>query len=76
MKDEVWHALIVVISNASDLHGYTVRGLYRAFQTAVEQVYKDSTKDMCLISESSVVYQACMSLQYNVEMIVPMFSAG
>ncbi|KAK9277510.1 hypothetical protein L1049_007054 [Liquidambar formosana] len=37
VKDEVWHALIVVISNASDLHGYTVRSLYRAFQTSVEQ---------------------------------------
>ncbi|KAL5987594.1 hypothetical protein ACLOJK_035343 [Asimina triloba] len=37
VKDDVWHALIVVISNASDLHGYTVRSLYRAFQTAGEQ---------------------------------------
>ncbi|XVF84925.1 hypothetical protein PTKIN_Ptkin17bG0078200 [Pterospermum kingtungense] len=37
IKDEVWHALIVVISNASDLHGYTVRALYRAFQTCLEQ---------------------------------------
>ncbi|XP_075657959.1 AP-1 complex subunit gamma-2-like [Castanea sativa] len=37
VKDEVWHALIVVISNASDLHGYTVRALYRALQTSVEQ---------------------------------------
>ncbi|XP_048318423.2 AP-1 complex subunit gamma-2 [Ziziphus jujuba] len=37
VKDEVWHALVVVISNASDLHGYTVRALYRAFQTSAEQ---------------------------------------
>ncbi|KAK7252362.1 hypothetical protein RIF29_36250 [Crotalaria pallida] len=37
VKDEVWHALIVVISNASELHGYTVRALYRAFQTSAEQ---------------------------------------
>ncbi|KAK6922155.1 Clathrin/coatomer adaptor, adaptin-like, N-terminal [Dillenia turbinata] len=37
VKAEVWHALIVVISNASDLHGYTVRSLYRAFQTSSEQ---------------------------------------
>ncbi|XVE92470.1 hypothetical protein REPUB_Repub01dG0099900 [Reevesia pubescens] len=37
VKDEVWHAVIVVISNASDLHGYTVRALYRAFQTSTEQ---------------------------------------
>ncbi|KAF5741055.1 AP-1 complex subunit gamma-2-like isoform X2 [Tripterygium wilfordii] len=37
VKDEVWHALIVVISNASDLHGYTVRALYRALQLSSEQ---------------------------------------
>ncbi|XVE75085.1 hypothetical protein DITRI_Ditri12bG0068400 [Diplodiscus trichospermus] len=37
VKDEVWHALIVVISNASDLHGYAVRALYRAFHSSTEQ---------------------------------------
>lgn len=37
VKDEVWHALIVVISNASNLHGYTVRLLYRAVQKSVDQ---------------------------------------
>ncbi|KAJ6824898.1 AP-1 complex subunit gamma-2-like [Iris pallida] len=37
VKDDVWHALIVVISNAPDLQGYTVRSLYRAFQTSSEQ---------------------------------------
>ncbi|CAH2041006.1 unnamed protein product [Thlaspi arvense] len=37
VKDDVWHSLIVVISNASDLHGYTVRSLYRAIQTSAEQ---------------------------------------
>ncbi|KAG2409407.1 AP-1 complex subunit gamma-2 Adaptor [Vigna angularis] len=37
VKDEVWHALIVVISNASELHGYTVRALYKAFQRSAEQ---------------------------------------
>ncbi|KAL5762013.1 hypothetical protein ACOSP7_018277 [Xanthoceras sorbifolium] len=37
VKDEVWHALVVVISNASDLHGYTVRALYRALQASAEQ---------------------------------------
>ncbi|KAH8485016.1 hypothetical protein H0E87_026694 [Populus deltoides] len=37
VKDEVWHALIAVISSASDLHGYTVRALYKAFQTSSEQ---------------------------------------
>ncbi|MCL7022668.1 hypothetical protein MKW94_001628 [Papaver nudicaule] len=37
VKNEVWHALIVVISNASDLHGYTVRSLFKAFQTSGDQ---------------------------------------
>ncbi|KAF5746623.1 hypothetical protein HS088_TW06G00794 [Tripterygium wilfordii] len=37
VKDEVWHALIVLVSNASDLHGYTVRALYRALQLSSEQ---------------------------------------
>ncbi|CAM8878488.1 unnamed protein product [Rhodiola kirilowii] len=37
VKDEVWHGLIVVISNATDLHGYIVRSLYRAFHLSVEQ---------------------------------------
>ncbi|KAI3467496.1 hypothetical protein Pfo_024159 [Paulownia fortunei] len=37
VKDEVWHALIIVITNASNLHGYTVRALYKAVQTAGEQ---------------------------------------
>ncbi|GFZ21265.1 adaptor protein complex AP-1, gamma subunit [Actinidia rufa] len=37
VKDEVWHALIVVISNASNLHGYTVRSLCKAVQTSGEQ---------------------------------------
>ncbi|XP_049370111.1 AP-1 complex subunit gamma-2-like isoform X2 [Solanum verrucosum] len=37
VKDEVWHALIVVITNASDLHGYAVRSLYRAVQKARDQ---------------------------------------
>ncbi|CAH9107581.1 unnamed protein product [Cuscuta epithymum] len=37
VKDEVWHALIVVITNAPNLHGYAVRSLYGALQTAGEQ---------------------------------------
>ncbi|XP_020110400.1 AP-1 complex subunit gamma-2 [Ananas comosus] len=37
VKDDVWHALIVVISNAPDLQGYSVRSLYRALQTSYEQ---------------------------------------
>ncbi|KAM7464608.1 hypothetical protein LguiA_032729 [Lonicera macranthoides] len=37
VKDEVWHALIVVITNASNLHGYSVRLLYKAVQTSGEQ---------------------------------------
>ncbi|GJX69655.1 adaptor protein complex AP-1, gamma subunit [Tanacetum coccineum] len=36
VKDEVWHAL-VVITNASNLHGYTVWSLYRAIQTSIDQ---------------------------------------
>ncbi|XP_059316551.1 AP-1 complex subunit gamma-2-like [Lycium ferocissimum] len=37
VKDEVWHSLIVVITNASNLHGYAVRSLYRAVQATGEQ---------------------------------------
>ncbi|GJT61205.1 putative ribonuclease H-like domain-containing protein [Tanacetum coccineum] len=40
VKDEVWHAL-VVITNASNLHGYTVWSLYRAIQTSIDM---DSAK--------------------------------
>ncbi|GJU69251.1 putative ribonuclease H-like domain-containing protein [Tanacetum coccineum] len=35
VKDEVWHAL-VVITNASNLYGYTVWSLYRAIQSSVD----------------------------------------
>ncbi|RRT56840.1 hypothetical protein BHM03_00062238, partial [Ensete ventricosum] len=38
VKDDVWHALIVAISNGPDLQGYSVRSLYKAFQTSFEQV--------------------------------------
>ncbi|VAI62577.1 unnamed protein product [Triticum turgidum subsp. durum] len=37
VKDDVWHALIVVISNASELQGYSVRSLYTALQAYSEQ---------------------------------------
>ncbi|CAN6454254.1 unnamed protein product [Victoria cruziana] len=37
VKDEVWHALIVVISNAQELHGYTVRAFYKALQASTNQ---------------------------------------
>ncbi|KAJ8569820.1 hypothetical protein K7X08_006397 [Anisodus acutangulus] len=37
VKDEAWHSLIVVITNASNLHGYAVRYLYRAVQAVGEQ---------------------------------------
>ncbi|KAJ3707537.1 hypothetical protein LUZ61_011242 [Rhynchospora tenuis] len=37
VKDDVWHALIVSISNAPDLQGYSVRSLYRALQASIEQ---------------------------------------
>jgi hypothetical protein len=38
VKDDVWHALIVVLSNASELQGYSVRSLHTALQTYNEQV--------------------------------------
>ncbi|KAG6422620.1 hypothetical protein SASPL_119199 [Salvia splendens] len=38
VKDEVWHALIVVITNAPNLHGYTVRSIFKAVQKSREQV--------------------------------------
>lgn len=41
MKDEAWHSLIVVITNASNLHGYAVRSLYRSVQAAGEQVLQE-----------------------------------
>ncbi|CAL9176870.1 AP-1 complex subunit gamma-2-like isoform X1 [Musa acuminata AAA Group] len=37
VKDDVWHALIVAISNAPYLQGYCVRSLYKAFQTYSDQ---------------------------------------
>ncbi|KAL8534094.1 hypothetical protein ACS0TY_010203 [Phlomoides rotata] len=37
VKDDVWHALIVVITNAPNLHGYTSRALYKAVQISSEQ---------------------------------------
>ncbi|KAJ3677487.1 hypothetical protein LUZ60_003211 [Juncus effusus] len=37
VKDDVWHALIVSISNAPDLQGYSVRTLYRALISSLEQ---------------------------------------
>ncbi|XP_047082901.1 AP-1 complex subunit gamma-2-like isoform X2 [Lolium rigidum] len=37
VKDDVWHALIVVISNASELQGYAVRSLYTALRAYSEQ---------------------------------------
>jgi sirohydrochlorin ferrochelatase len=40
VKDDVWHALIVVISNASELQGYSVRSLYKALQACGAQVWR------------------------------------
>ncbi|RRT57232.1 hypothetical protein B296_00046505, partial [Ensete ventricosum] len=37
VKDDVWHALIVTISNAPYLQGYCVRSLYKVFQTYSDQ---------------------------------------
>uniref|UniRef100_A0A0E0K6I2 AP-1 complex subunit gamma n=1 Tax=Oryza punctata TaxID=4537 RepID=A0A0E0K6I2_ORYPU len=45
VKDDVWHALVVVISNASELQGYSVRSLYMALQTFVDQVTESDAVD-------------------------------
>jgi AP-1 complex subunit gamma-1 len=37
VKDDVWHALVVAISNAPDFQGYSVRLLYSALQASLEQ---------------------------------------
>ncbi|KVI05604.1 hypothetical protein Ccrd_016040 [Cynara cardunculus var. scolymus] len=37
VKASVWHALVVVITNASNLQGYSVRSLYRAIQISRDQ---------------------------------------
>ncbi|CAN6172681.1 unnamed protein product [Urochloa humidicola] len=37
VKDNVWHALIVLMSNASELQGYSVRSLYKALLACGEQ---------------------------------------
>ncbi|KAL5212792.1 hypothetical protein ABZP36_023639 [Zizania latifolia] len=37
VKDDVWHALVVVISNASELQGFSVRSLYKALKAFVDQ---------------------------------------
>jgi hypothetical protein len=44
VKDDAWHAIVVAISNAPDLQGYSVRVLYSALQASLEQVctYMDS----------------------------------
>nr|GFB34285.1 protein short hypocotyl in white light 1 [Tanacetum cinerariifolium] len=31
-ENQAWHALIIVITNASNLHGYAVWSLYKAIQ--------------------------------------------
>jgi AP-1 complex subunit gamma-1 len=38
VKDDIWHALIVVLSNASEFQGYSVRSLYTTLQAYNEQV--------------------------------------
>lgn len=37
VKEEVCRALIVLISNAPELHGYTARAMYRALKTSIDQ---------------------------------------
>ena len=36
VKEEVCRALIVLISNAPELHGYTARSMYRALKTSID----------------------------------------
>lgn len=37
VKEEVCRALIVLISNAPELHGYAARSMYRALKDSVDQ---------------------------------------
>lgn len=37
VKEEVCRALIVLISNAPELHGYTARSMYRALKSSIDQ---------------------------------------
>ena len=37
VKEEVCRALIVLISNAPELHGYTARSMYRALKDSADQ---------------------------------------
>ena len=37
VKEEVCRALIVLISNAPELHGYAARSMYQALKTSVDQ---------------------------------------
>ena len=37
VKEEVCRALIVLISNAPELHGYAARSMYRALKTSIDQ---------------------------------------
>lgn len=39
VKEEVLRSLVVVVSNATDLQGYAVRALYRAFHNWSGQVF-------------------------------------
>ena len=36
VKEEVCRALIVLISNAPELHGYTARSMYRALKASID----------------------------------------
>ena len=37
VKEEVCRALIVLISNAPELHGYAARSMYRALKASMDQ---------------------------------------
>ena len=54
VKEEVVRALIVLITNAPDLHGYCARAMYRALQRDL------ATADPALITASTwVIGQSC-----------------
>ncbi|RWW87238.1 hypothetical protein BHE74_00003946, partial [Ensete ventricosum] len=69
VKDDVWHALIVAISNGPDLQGYSVRSLYKAFQTSFEQVKTNLSslvERMPVLDEPAYMVKKANSSQENI----------
>jgi hypothetical protein len=66
---DVTRALVVVISNASELQGYTVRALYRVFQAWDGQVlvasallYIISFEDVCSLLGSPLYFAKSLAM--------------